>query len=113
MTFLSQTSTGHLNIFACFLFEVIKYICTNYVIYILGRAWAATTTEGLLIYSLDSNLVFDPFDLDIDNTPENIRKTLLEEEYSKAIMMALKLNENDIIREVLESIKYDNGLLIF
>ena len=51
--------------------------------------------------------------MDIDNTPENIRKTLLEEEYSKAIMMALKLNEGDIVREVLESIKYDNGWSIF
>ena len=32
-----------------------------------GRAWVATSTEGLLMYSLDHNLVFDPFDLvDVD-----------------------------------------------
>ncbi|XP_042904814.1 periodic tryptophan protein 2 homolog [Parasteatoda tepidariorum] len=70
-----------------------------------GRAWAATTTEGLLVYSLDNNLVFDPFDLDIDVTPANIRKTLQKEEYSKAIMMAVKLNENIVTKEVIESVK--------
>ncbi|KFM72539.1 Periodic tryptophan protein 2-like protein, partial [Stegodyphus mimosarum] len=72
-----------------------------------GRAWGATTTEGLLVYSLDNNLVFDPFDLDIDNTPQNIRKTLANGDYSHAIMMALRLNETGVTMEVVESIKPD------
>lgn len=73
-----------------------------------GRAWAATTTEGLLMYSLDHSLVFDPFDLDIENTPQNIRKTLKDNEFTQAILMALRLNEKNILIEVLESIKVDN-----
>lgn len=35
-----------------------------------GRSWAAATTEGVLIYSMDESFIFDPTDLDIDLTPE-------------------------------------------
>ncbi|NXC66658.1 PWP2 protein, partial [Anhinga anhinga] len=69
-----------------------------------GRSWAATTTEGLLIYSLDSGLIFDPFDLDVDVTPSNIRKTLHQKEYTMAIIMAFKLNEKKLIQEVIEAV---------
>ncbi|XP_069491780.1 periodic tryptophan protein 2 homolog isoform X2 [Ambystoma mexicanum] len=69
-----------------------------------GRSWAATTTEGLLIYSLDSSLFFDPFDLDLDITPSSIRKTLRQKEYTAAIVMAFRLNEKALIREVLENV---------
>ncbi len=70
----------------------------------LGRAWAATTTEGLLIYSLDHNLVFDPYDLEMDITPENVRRTLRDEEYSTALMLAFRLNEQVLIQQVVETI---------
>lgn len=69
-----------------------------------GRSWAATTTEGLLIYSLDSGLVFDPFELDLDITPSSVRRTLRQKEYTAAIVMAFRLNEKALIREVLESV---------
>lgn len=35
-----------------------------------GRSWAAATTEGVLVYSIDENFIFDPTDLDMDVTPE-------------------------------------------
>uniref|UniRef100_A0A8C3QNH3 Small-subunit processome Utp12 domain-containing protein n=1 Tax=Cyanoderma ruficeps TaxID=181631 RepID=A0A8C3QNH3_9PASS len=69
-----------------------------------GRSWAATTTEGLLLYSLDSGLIFDPFELDIDVTPSNIHKTLGQKEYTVAIVMAFKLNEKKLIQEVIEAV---------
>ncbi|NXG95725.1 PWP2 protein, partial [Loxia leucoptera] len=69
-----------------------------------GRSWAATTTEGLLLYSLDSGLIFDPFELDIDVTPSNIHKTLSQKEYTVAIVMAFKLNEKRLIQEVIEAV---------
>lgn len=69
-----------------------------------GQAWAAATTEGLLIYSLDVGLVFDPFQLELGITPETVKKTLNEEEYTKALMMALKLNEKLLIKCVVENI---------
>uniref|UniRef100_A0A8V0YWC1 Periodic tryptophan protein 2 homolog n=1 Tax=Gallus gallus TaxID=9031 RepID=A0A8V0YWC1_CHICK len=59
---------------------------------------------GLLIYSLDAGLIFDPFELDIDVTPSNIRKKLHQKEYTVAIVMALKLNEKKLIQEVIEAI---------
>lgn len=76
---------------------------------LVGRSWAATTTEGLLIYSLDSGLVFDPFDLDIDITPSNVRKVLRQKEYTKAIVMTFRLNEKKLIQEVLETVPYNES----
>ena len=35
-----------------------------------GRAWAACTTEGVLIYTLDPHPPFDPTDLDESVTPQ-------------------------------------------
>lgn len=43
-----------------------------------NRAWAAASTEGLLVYSLDEALVFDPYDLEIDVTPHNILQMILK-----------------------------------
>lgn len=83
-----------------------------------GRSFCAATTEGLLIYSLDTEFVFDPFDLDIDITPDSILDTLQEAQKSshatstddasflKALIMAFRLNEAPIIRTVYESIPY-------
>uniref|UniRef100_A0A8C9G8U4 Periodic tryptophan protein 2 homolog n=1 Tax=Pavo cristatus TaxID=9049 RepID=A0A8C9G8U4_PAVCR len=78
-----------------------------------GRSWAATTTEGLLIYSLDAGLIFDPFELDIDVTPSNIRRKLHQKEYTVAIVMALKLNEKKLIQEVIEAIPGNEGTVKF
>ncbi|XP_056011786.1 periodic tryptophan protein 2 homolog isoform X2 [Ostrea edulis] len=69
-----------------------------------GRAWAAATTEGLMIYSLDSGLVFDPFDLDIEVTPNSTKKALSRGEYSTAIILSFKLNEMKLKQEILEHI---------
>ncbi|XP_077996881.1 periodic tryptophan protein 2 homolog [Glandiceps talaboti] len=69
-----------------------------------GRSWAATTTEGLLVYSLDQAMNFDPYDLSIDVTPDTIRSTLQKKDYSNALMLSFKLNEKHLIQEVAESI---------
>lgn len=74
-----------------------------------GRSFCAASTEGLLIYSLDTNIpTFDPFDLDIDITPDTILSTLNEEkDYLKALVMAFRLNEISLIRKVYLSIPYN------
>ena len=96
-------------------FNLIRYMrrisfpaCTDSRV-ITGRSWAATSTEGLLIYSLDHNLVFDPYDLEMEITPNNVKKTLQEEEYSTAVMLAFRLNENALIQEVVETIPVKEG----
>lgn len=68
-----------------------------------GRAFCAASTEGLLIYSLDTTVQFDPFDLDITVTPTTTLNTLAEREYLKALVMAFRLNERTLIRRVYEA----------
>lgn len=69
-----------------------------------GRSWAAASTEGLLVYSLDDTIAFDPFDLDLDITPETIAATLAERHWVKALVMALRLNEQPVVRAVYEAV---------
>ncbi len=69
-----------------------------------GRAWAAASTEGLLIYSLDESVTFDPFDLSIELTPQAVLEVLSQSEYLKALVMAFRLNEKPLIQRVYESI---------
>lgn len=51
----------------------------------IGQAWAAATTEGLLIYSLDIGLMFDPFQLELGITPDTVKETLDKHDYTKGI----------------------------
>lgn len=67
-------------------------------------AFAAGSTEGLLIYSVDNEMVFDPFELDIDITPETIKETLAEKDYLKSLIMSFRLNEQKLILLVYSSI---------
>lgn len=69
-----------------------------------GRAWAAASTEGLLIYSLDDTVSFDPFDLSIDLTPQSVLDVLASQEYLKALVMSFRLNEKPLIQRVYESV---------
>jgi periodic tryptophan protein 2 len=69
-----------------------------------GRSWAAASTEGLLIYSLDDAIAFDPFDLDLDITPASIAETLALKQYLKALVMSFRLSELPVIQTVYESV---------
>ncbi|KAK2624043.1 hypothetical protein QTJ16_006677 [Diplocarpon rosae] len=70
-----------------------------------GRSFCAASTEGLLIYSLDTAPMFDPIDLDIDITPATTLSTLKhEKDCLKALVMAFRLNEPSLVRQVFESI---------
>uniref|UniRef100_A0A2K6UYM4 Periodic tryptophan protein 2 homolog n=1 Tax=Saimiri boliviensis boliviensis TaxID=39432 RepID=A0A2K6UYM4_SAIBB len=72
-----------------------------------GRCWAATTTEGLLIYSLDTRVLFDPFELDTSVTPRRVREALRQQDFTRAILMALRLNESKLVQEALEAVPRD------
>ncbi|KAI0056211.1 WD40 repeat-like protein [Artomyces pyxidatus] len=77
-----------------------------------GRAWAAASTEGLLVYSVDDTLVFDPFDLDLELTPQAVLATLGERAYLKALVMAFRLNEAALVDRVYEAVPYDEIRLV-
>lgn len=72
-----------------------------------GRCWAATSTEGLLIYSLDAQLLFDPFELDTSVTPGRVRAALRQRDFTRALLMAFRLNERKLLQEALESVPPD------
>ena len=57
-----------------------------------GRSFAAATTEGVLVYSVDESFIFDPTDLDIDVTPE-VFHFLLIVSHSHSMLMVLKKNQ--------------------
>lgn len=75
-------------------------------------AFAAASTEGLLMYSIDQNLLFDPFDLDIDVTPRNTLEKLSEKDYLVALVMAFRLNERPLINKIYEEIPFKEIPLI-
>ncbi|XP_044259190.1 periodic tryptophan protein 2 homolog [Tribolium madens] len=77
-----------------------------------GQQWAAATTEGLLIYSLTSGLVFDPWDLQIGITPDAVKNSIRDGDYLNALTMAMKLNESALIQEVMENIPVKDVELI-
>eukprot|EP00003_Mantamonas_plastica_P031956 TRINITY_DN849_c1_g1_i1.p1 TRINITY_DN849_c1_g1~~TRINITY_DN849_c1_g1_i1.p1 ORF type:complete len:584 (-),score=214.86 TRINITY_DN849_c1_g1_i1:1233-2984(-) len=77
-----------------------------------GRAFAVASTDGLLVYSLDDTLFFDPIDLDMEITPETTAYVLSEGYYLKALLMSLKLNEVDVIQSVFLAIPVDQIKLV-
>ncbi|KOS18893.1 Periodic tryptophan protein 2 -like protein [Escovopsis weberi] len=70
-----------------------------------GNAFCAASTEGLLIYSVDSALQFDPFDLNMEITPASTLAVLeSERDYLKALVMAFRLNEAGLIKRVFQAV---------
>ncbi|XP_074574086.1 periodic tryptophan protein 2 [Curcuma longa] len=70
-----------------------------------GRSWAAATTEGVLLYSVDDSFVFDPTDLDVDVTPEAVDEALKRDESQRALLLSLRLNEDSLIKKCIFSVK--------
>lgn len=68
------------------------------------RTFAAATTEGVLIYSLDVSRHFDPYRLAIDVDPASARQALEGRDYISAIVQSIQLNDKILLREVLEKV---------
>lgn len=66
--------------------------------------FACTSTVGLLIFSVDDSVLFDPFDLDFDITPMAVKEAIADKEFLEAFIMSFRLNDYHIINEVYESI---------
>jgi len=69
-----------------------------------NRSFCAASTEGLLIYSLDTTVAFDPFDLDVTVTPATISAAVASKSFLRALVMAFRLNERGWLRYVYERI---------
>mmetsp|Transcript_40530 Transcript_40530/g.97826 ORF Transcript_40530/g.97826 Transcript_40530/m.97826 type:complete len:912 (+) Transcript_40530:60-2795(+) len=68
-----------------------------------GREWATVSGEGLHVYSLDDDMIFDPISLTESVTPDAVINKLEVGEYGLALRMALHLNEFKLVRRVLEN----------
>ena len=77
-----------------------------------GRSFCAASTEGLLVYSLDNAIQFDPFDLDINITPASTLQAIKEGDFLLAIVMAFRLNERLLIRRVYEAVPVTDVTLL-
>lgn len=78
-----------------------------------GTAFCAASTEGLLVYSLDNVLQFDPFDLNMEITPASTLAVLdQEKDYLKALVMAFRLNEAGLIKRVFQAVPHTDIPLV-
>lgn len=77
-----------------------------------GQSWAAACTEGLVLYSLESDVVFDPFQLDCDITPNKILQASINKEHTKALVMSLRINEVYLVCQVMEEVKPSDIALV-
>eukprot|EP00347_Sterkiella_histriomuscorum_P002397 403368319 len=78
-----------------------------------GTQFSCATTEGLVIYSLRNDYqVFNPVDIDENVTLDNIIQCVKKEEYLPALLMALKINEIEVIDKIYKCIPLENVPLI-
>lgn len=67
------------------------------------------STEGLLVYTLDTGLVFDPFDLSEEVTPNQVMAAISQCKYSLALSMSLRLNDEELVTKTVESVPSRDG----
>lgn len=68
-----------------------------------GHSWAAATTEGLLVYSLDDSLTFDPTDLTESLTVDAFHQSLKSKSYLRALLIALRLKDAKLVETAIFS----------
>lgn len=68
-----------------------------------GRSWSCLTPEGLLIYSINDSILFDPFDLTPDLSPETVLSALNDGKHLQALVYALRLNVFSVQKVVFSS----------
>lgn len=76
------------------------------------RSFAIASTEGVILFSLDKAYVFDPFDLDTSITPASVKANLHSENYTEALIQALKLNDKPLVEETVECTPFNQIQLV-
>lgn len=61
------------------------------------------TAEGVLLYSLDEGLVFDPTDLGAEVTPAAVHAAAARGAWLRAFLLALRLSQPQLLHHVLLS----------
>ena len=61
------------------------------------------------MYTLDTGLVFDPFDLSEEVTPDGIMAAIAEHKFSAALAMSFRLNDHNLVSKTVESVPSSDG----
>ena len=79
-----------------------------------GREWAAATTQGLQVFSLDNEMLFAPTDLDVNLTPDAVRAALGRGEPGLALNMALHLglSEKAVLKLAVDAVDVETMELV-
>lgn len=72
-----------------------------------GSAFGAATPEGLLLFSRDEGLVFDPFELGEDVTLDALEAALARGSHARALLLACHLGEPALLERCLEATPVD------
>lgn len=62
--------------------------------------------QGLLLYSMDQSLVFDPTEFAMDITPAAVHEAVEQQQHLKALLIALRLREPGLIQHALLSVPH-------
>jgi periodic tryptophan protein 2 len=73
-----------------------------------GREWATVSGEGLHVYSLDEDMIFDPISLTEAITPAAVETKLSSGDFGLALRMAIHLNEFALVKDVLGQTPFDS-----
>ncbi len=73
-----------------------------------GREWSTVSGEGLHVYSLDDDMIFDPLALTEAVTPSAVQSNIRKGKYGMALLMSLHLNELALVRSVIEDTPYES-----
>ena len=80
---------------------------------LLGHSWAAACTEGMLVYSLNATLLFDPHDITTEVTPEAVETALAGGDHLTALVLSFKLGDVALTQRTLEAVPTNNGMPFF
>ncbi|CAD5226251.1 unnamed protein product [Bursaphelenchus okinawaensis] len=72
-----------------------------------GRSFAAVSTEGVMVFSLDKRRRFRPMRLVEGATIEKAQELLDKREYHQALLMGLALDDKELVEKVLVQIPTD------
>lgn len=70
--------------------------------------WVAATTEGMLLYSLATETLFDPTNLTEDTSVPAMHRLIGTGSYLKALLVAVRLADPEHIRHVMYSVPPDD-----
>jgi periodic tryptophan protein 2 len=69
-----------------------------------GDSFAAVSTEGLLIYSIDSGAMFTPYDLSLDVTVEGVEAASASGDHLMALVLSFRLNDMTLVSKSMEAV---------